>query len=122
CEGYDVGYRRVSFNNIYEARNPIAHGLKGRILHTLNASQDAPGILLRKESFRHNDEEIDIDGDCKEENNQRDGGVPQDPSQALLVDAQYPGEDFLARRIEFAVIFLALVLEKPGAHHRSGRQ
>ena len=68
CKGHHVGYGRISSNNVYEARNPLPHRLKGRILGTLNASNDAPGILLRKKSFRHNDEEIDIHADREQEN------------------------------------------------------
>src|SRR5438093_10051222 len=122
CESHDIGYDRVSSNNVYKARNPLPHRLEGRILNTLNASGDAPGILLRKKSFKHNDEEIDIHADGEQENTQGEGRVPQDPCEAALVDTQHPKESFLASPIESAVIFLSLVLEKPGAHHGSGGQ
>ena len=83
-----------ALNNVYEARNPLPHRLKGRILDTLNAADDAPGILLRKKSFRHDDEEIDIHADREQENSQRQGRVAQDPCKAAFVQAQYPKENF----------------------------
>jgi len=53
----------------------LPHRLKGRILDTLNASNDAPGILLREKSFRHNDEEIDIHADREQETGRIIGGI-----------------------------------------------
>ena len=38
-KGHHVGHGRISSNNVYEARHPLPHRLKRRILGTLNAAQ-----------------------------------------------------------------------------------
>ena len=76
-------------------RNPLPHRLKRGVLVALNAANEAAGVLLRKKSFGHDDEQIDIHADREQENTSSvKAGWRSTTCKAAFVQAQYPVENF----------------------------
>ena len=98
------------------------HDWKGNVLPGFRRSIKNAGVLLRKESFGNDDEQIAGGDHCADEGEQRGEAVAQHEIDAALVAVGERNEAFLAEVIEPAVPLLVVALEKARRHHGRKRQ
>jgi len=57
---------------------------------TLHAAEDCAVVLLRKEAFRNNPKEIDVQPNCQQQQDKSDRRVPEDEGETALVLFEHP--------------------------------
>ncbi len=88
------------------------------VLSGLGRSEQNAGVLLRKESFGNDDEQIAGGDHRADEGDERGEAVAQHEIDAALVAGGEGDEAFLAQFIDAAVPLLIAALEKTRRHHR----
>ncbi len=121
-EAHDAVDRRILAHDGDELGQLVAHRLEGDALIGLQPADHPPGILLRKEAFRHDGEKPDIEAERGEQDQQGQPRMVERPGQRALVAPQGRVEQPFARPEEPSVPAIALADEQAGAHHRRRRQ
>ncbi len=97
----------------------MRHGGERKILVANDAAIDAPGILLREESFGRFIEKVAIQANRADGDQQNQELVPQHPLQREIVDPEEPVKSVFGKPVE-DVVLPGLVAEEAGAHHGRG--
>ena len=111
---------RIPLDNLDKAEQLVRHGLKGNILRSLRGAAEHTGVLLGKESFGHDGEQIEVECHRHQQDAQHEKLVPQHPSQTPFIMAVQPIEGRASGLKDSSVLVFAFPLEQHRAHHRRG--
>ena len=100
----------------------LLHREETRVLLRTDLAAQPAGILLRKKSLGHKDEEINIEREGDQEDDQRCPLVIDDPAQAAFILRREPGKVAFAGAVKPALLHLAVRLQKLGRKHGRGRE
>ena len=114
--------RRILLDDARDLLQLALHQLKGRERIPANASPYLARVLLRKETLRNDDIQINVQADRRQQAEQHQPRVMQGPVQGALVAAAQTLEAALKTLSKPAQGALPAATEQPGAHHRSRRQ
>ena len=110
---------RILHDNIGEFAHLLGHGREGKILVTLDQTIDAAGVLLREETLRRFDKQINVQADRAEGDQQDEKLVAKNPAKGNIVGAQHTVESVFGKSIE-TIVIAGFAAEKSRAHHGGG--
>ncbi len=100
----------------------LFHELEGDALVGLNATEHQSYVLIWKETFRNDRDEISAEAQCCEQAQHDERRPLQRTAQATIIQPERRCEHALAGPVQPAVLLFARVTEHISAHHRRRRQ
>ena len=121
CEADDVLDSRVLAHDVHKIVQLLLHGLKGNALVSLDETAQPARILLREESLRDVDVEIDVQADRSGQQQHHEQAVSQGPGKRAPVAVVHFSECVLAQAREASRLFRGwFPAQQPRRHHRRG--